>query len=106
MGQLGKLRSYETASMRKHGARRGSTTSSLVSTVEGTKEARGKSMLRSYRTKVSRHALSISCYVTLGQLTTTADGPPTIQPSNSGTSLPCEELRRERTTRQSRHLRH
>jgi hypothetical protein len=97
-----KLRSSETASMRKHGARRGSTTSSLVSTVEGTKQARGNSMLRSYRTKVSRHALSISCYFALGQLTTIADGPPTIQQSNTGTSLPREELRRERATRRSR----
>jgi hypothetical protein len=34
----------------------------------------------------------ISCYVALGQLTTIANGPRTIQQSNTGTGLPCEEL--------------
>ena len=98
----GKLQSYETASMRKHGARRGSTTSSLVSTVKGAKRARGNSTLRSYRTKVPRHAFFMFHYVCIGQLTTIADATPTIQQSNTGTSLPLEELRRERATRRSR----
>jgi hypothetical protein len=102
----GKLRFYEMASMRKHGVRRGRTTSSLVSTVERAKQARGNSTLRSYRIKVSRHAFSISCYIALGQLTTIADATPAIQQSNTGTSLPGEELRRERATRRSRPSRH
>ena len=98
----GKLRSYETASMRKHGARRGSTTSSLVSTVERAKRARRNSTLDSFRTKVSRHAFSISYHDCIGQLTTIADATSTIQQSNTGTSLPRKELRRERATRRSR----
>jgi hypothetical protein len=53
----GKLRSYETASMRKHGARHGSTTSNLASIMEGAKQARRNSTFHSYRTKVSRHAV-------------------------------------------------
>jgi hypothetical protein len=99
----GRLRSFETALMRKHGARPGSTTSSLVLTVEEAKQARGNSTLRLYRTKVPRHAFSsISYYAAVGQLTTIADATATIQQSNTGTSLPREELRRERATRRSR----
>jgi hypothetical protein len=102
----GKLRSYETASTRKHGVRRGNTISSLVSTVEGAKQARRNSTLRSYKTKVPRHAFSISYYVALGQLTTIADATPTTEQSNTGASLPREELRRERATCRSRPSRH
>src|SRR6266403_371427 len=53
-----KLRSYETASMRKHGVRHGNTTSNLVSTMKGARQALGNSTLRSYRTKDSRYAFS------------------------------------------------
>jgi hypothetical protein len=43
-----------------------------------------------------------SYYVCIGRLTTIADATSTIQQSNTGASLPREELRRERATRRSR----
>jgi hypothetical protein len=92
-----KLQSYETASIRKRGERHGSTTSrpSLVSMMEGAKQARANSTRLSCRTKDPRYALSIFLHSTeepMLMLTTVANPTPTVQQSNTGTSLPREEL--------------
>ena len=88
----GKIAVLRDAFDEKHGAMLGCTTSSLLSTLEGAKQARRNSMLCSYRTKVARHAISVSYYACIGQLTTIADTTPTVQQSNTGTSHYCKEL--------------
>jgi hypothetical protein len=87
----GKLQSYETASMKSMG-RCLDVRPRVCCRHWGAKQARRNSMLCLYRTKVARHAISVSYYACIGQLTTIADTTPTVQQSNTETSHPCKEL--------------
>jgi hypothetical protein len=99
---------YATVSTRKRGARHGSAI--YRPTPESTRiatTALEKCTRPSWRTKVPRYVLT--CFPTFSSSRLSkhaADAAPSPQQPNPRTSLPLEELRRERTTRRSRPARH